>query len=185
MRRRTRSALAALPLTLALALTGCGSDGGQGDGKVASAGGDGKEGGGQEPVAEDPDEQMLQFARCLRENGVDVPDPQPGQGVNLNMDGVGEAKAQRAMEACRRYDPATTSKNDPISKELEEKLRAYARCMRGNGVADFPDPVPGGGLQLDGAIERDPDYDGAAKACKKLMPAAGEGESSTNEVEGE
>ncbi|AUH40220.1 hypothetical protein [Streptomyces sp. CMB-StM0423] len=182
MRRRMRTALAALPLALTLALAGCGSGGG--DGTVATAGGEKKKGGGKDPVADDMDEQMLQFARCLRENGVDVPDPEPGQGVNLNMDGVGEAKAERAMEACREYDPATTSKNDPISKELEEKLRAYSRCMRSNGVADFPDPVPGGGLQMDGAIERDPDYDGAAKACKKLMPA-GEGESSTNEVEGE
>ncbi|WP_407561479.1 hypothetical protein [Streptomyces sp. 184] len=183
MRRRTRSALAALPLVLALALTGCGSDDG-GGGEVASAGGDEKPGGGQEPVSKDPDEQMLQFSRCLRENGIDVPDPEPGQGVDLNMDGVGEAKAKRAMEACRRYDPATTAKNDPISKELEEKLRAYSRCMRSNGVADFPDPVPGGGLQMDGAIEKDPDYDGAARACRKLMPA-GEGKPSTNEEGGE
>jgi hypothetical protein len=183
MRRRTRTALAALPLAFALALAGCGADGG-GDDEVASAGGDEKGGGGQEPVAEDLDEQMLQFARCLRGNGVDVPDPKPGQGVDLNMDGQDEAVVKKAMEACRRYDPATTSKDDPISKELEEKLRGYARCMRTNGVADFPDPVPGGGLQVDGAIERDPDYDGAARACKKLMPA-GEGESSTNERAGE
>lgn len=182
MRRRTRTALAALPLALALALTGCGSDDG-GDG-VATAGDGRKSGGGREPVAKDPDEQMLQFAKCLREHGVDAADPKPGQGVDLNMDGVGEAKAKRAMEACRQYDPATTSKNDPISKELEEKLRAYSRCMRSNGVADFPDPVPGEGLQMDGAIERDPDYDGAARACEKLMPA-GEGERSTNEVGGE
>ncbi|MFW6694291.1 hypothetical protein [Streptomyces sp. MAR4 CNX-425] len=182
MRRRTRTALAALPLALALALTGCGSGDGD-DGEVASAGGGKKDGGGGEPVAEDLDEQMLQFARCLRKNGVDVEDPEPGQGVALNMDGVDEAVAERAMEACRKYDPATSSKDDPISKELEEKLRRYARCMRNNGVADFPDPVPGGGLQVDGAIERDPDYDGAERACEELLPA-GEGESSTNEREG-
>lgn len=182
MRRRTRSALAALPLAFALALAGCGSDGD--DDGVASAGGDRKDSGGPQPVSEDPDEQMLQFTRCLRENGVDVPDPEPGKGASLNMDGQNRAVVEKAMEACRRYDPATTSKDDPISKELEGKLRAYARCMRTNGVADFPDPVPGGGLQMDGAIEQDPDYDGAERACRKLMPA-GEGERSTNAREGE
>jgi hypothetical protein len=87
------------------------------------------------------------------------------------------------MEACREYDPGAQENQEPIDPEIEAALREYAQCMRENGVEDFPDPVPGGGIQMDGAIEKDPDYDNAEKACKDLMPEGG-GERSTNEEDG-
>ena len=89
---RTCAMLAALPLAVMLALVGCGSGCG---GEVASAidaaeesPADGESGGAGEsaaPLSQDErDEMMLQYAQCLREHGVDVDDPQPGQGIQLH-----------------------------------------------------------------------------------------------------
>ena len=46
---------------------------------------------------------------------------------------------------------------------------AFARCMRANGVSNFPDPKPGGGFAA-GAIEpASPAFRAAQSKCQKLM----------------
>ncbi len=191
MRIRIRGALAALPLALALALTGCGAEGG-GDG-VASAvdgsnegssggSGDGAEGDGASAADMDFDEMMLAFAECLRENGVQVEDPEPGQGVDLNMDGQDENTVEAAMTSCREFDPAENGGNEPLDPEIQAKIEDYADCMRDEGVDDFPDPEPNGGIALDGAVMEDPDYEAAEETCQDILPA-GDGEQSLEERE--
>jgi hypothetical protein len=50
---------------------------------------------------------MLKYAQCLRQNGVDVKDPQPGDhGVRMGGDGqADEQTMEKAQEACRQYRP--------------------------------------------------------------------------------
>jgi hypothetical protein len=49
-----------------------------------------------------------------------------------------------------------------------------AKCMRENGVPDFPDPGPNGEMNLDGSKldigPGNPAFDKAEKACEKYMP---------------
>jgi hypothetical protein len=50
---------------------------------------------------------------------------------------------------------------------------AYSKCMRANGVSNFPDPSPGGTLQLSPALKPgSPSFQAAQKACVHLMPGA-------------
>src|SRR4051812_23958448 len=53
-------------------------------------------------VAGDPDARLRQYAACLREHGLDVPDPQPGAGVRLDPK-VPPATTEAAVKACAQY----------------------------------------------------------------------------------
>ena len=54
---------------------------------------------------------------------------------------------------------------------------AYARCMRSHGVADFPDPNPGGGFggSISSEVQNNPDYATAHSACRHLLPGGDSG----------
>jgi hypothetical protein len=49
---------------------------------------------------DDPQERdkMLKYAKCMREHGVDTPDPKPGEAITLPMGG--DAKQEAASKAC-------------------------------------------------------------------------------------
>jgi hypothetical protein len=74
---------------------------------------------GGQPAAVDPKTQAarLAFARCMRQNGVDMPDPGTGPVVNSNGPGSPQSKNRtgvdpdspafkKAMEACKNLLPA-------------------------------------------------------------------------------
>jgi hypothetical protein len=52
----------------------------------------------------------------------------------------------------------------------------FSICMRSHGVANFPDPSPGGGLRLtpDSGIDPfSPAFQAAQQHCRKLLPGGG------------
>ncbi|MFC7533781.1 hypothetical protein [Actinoplanes sp. GCM10030250] len=119
----------------------------------------------------DPDTRNLRFAECLREQGLDVPDPKPGEGMRMKFgpESGGQEKVQAAMEACREWAP--TGMNDGAGNpdpERQETMRAYAQCMRDNGVETFPDPE-GGMMRLDASAGEDPDFGAAEQKCAPVM----------------
>jgi hypothetical protein len=53
---------------------------------------------------------------------------------------------------------------------------AFARCMRANGVPNFPDPTPGGGIRFQAGAGLNPDapaVEAARTKCQKLLPGGG------------
>ncbi|MEU5030310.1 hypothetical protein [Streptomyces milbemycinicus] len=175
MSRRILGMAAAVPLvlTLALSLTGCGSDGG-GDGKVASANGAKKGGGGSAGPSMDPQEMGVKFAQCMREHGIDMEDPEPGQGIRLSIPpGTPKGTVEKAQEACRKYDPVQNGGGRKPDAKAQENMRKYAKCMREEGVENFPDPQTEGGLRVEGSIMDDPDFSTAEKACNKFIGGGG------------
>ncbi len=52
---------------------------------------------------------------------------------------------------------------------------AFSNCMRSNGVPNFPDPKPGGGLQfpVSGGNLASPAFRSAQAKCRKLLPGGG------------
>jgi hypothetical protein len=172
MRRSVRTALAALPLVLPLALTGCGSD--DSGGKVASAGGQSTASAGATTAAMSQDEKAVKYAQCLREQGLKVDDPAPGEGVQLKIDkgaGVNQVVIDKAMTTCRQYSPQGTAGKGTDPKS-QERIRKFAECMRKNGVEEFPDPSPGQGtLVMSNKTRQDPDFAKAQQACQGLLSA--------------
>ncbi|KAB2349138.1 hypothetical protein [Actinomadura rudentiformis] len=58
--------------------------------------------------------------------------------------------------------------------ELVAKHVEYAKCMRANGIKEFPDPQtdPGGGVGFSMNLDTDdPKYKAADGKCKSLLPA--------------
>lgn len=176
------SLLAALAVAL-VALLGMTACGGQAEGSdVATAGDSTAE---PEPSATpdesaDPDEAALEFAECMRENGVDMPDPEPGQNGGFQLFGGGtgdvdQATLERALEACRDLAPQLEGGAE-IDPEMEEQMLALAECMREHGI-DMPDPTTDGGLslQLPDGVDRE-EVDAALEECRETvdLPEPGE-----------
>ena len=104
---RSRTALV-LGLLVVLGVTGCGPELAGGDG-VATAGRSGAPSSSASAGAQNDQEQMLKFARCMRDNGVpEYPDPKfdDGGGVSLNLpEGVDRTKVEAAQEKCKQLLP--------------------------------------------------------------------------------
>jgi hypothetical protein len=107
---RRLAAVLAVGLVLVLGAAGCGrsSDGGN---EVASLGGerrDGGDGAAADGAADkDPQEAALEYARCMREHGIDMPDP-TGEGLVVRRDGKDgpdpeSEKFQEAEQACDHH----------------------------------------------------------------------------------
>lgn len=167
MRRRSRTVLAVLPMALALTLAGCGSDGDEADDKVATVNG-GKQPSGAAAPGANRDQMLRDWARCLRGQGLDVEDPKPGEGLQLQNGNEDEkARTDRAMESCRRYAPQEEATDK--DRERADMLK-MAQCMRRNGVEKFADPKPGQGIHVDPEVAGDPDFKTAQKKCDTRRP---------------
>ncbi|MBO8201730.1 hypothetical protein JW613_26035 [Streptomyces smyrnaeus] len=180
---RKRSLIRTLPaaaLLLAGALlTGCGGDssdgGGEQDPAQEAAGDDGARSGAGKQF-----DKALEYAQCMRDNGVkDFPDPkQEGGGVRIGGSGVdrGSAAFKEAEQACRDKAPQMDGgKGKPLDSK---KVAAWAACMRENGLDNFPDPaVNGSVMQLDmagtGIEPGSKAFQDAQKACRDKYPGGG------------
>ena len=112
-------------------------------------------------------EQALRYTRCMREHGVPMLDPDANgdiRGADGSKGALDPDTVNAAQQACRQYQPV-----DAAADALRlEKAREYSRCMRRNGVENFPDPDANGNVQLPGEIT-DPDYDHAKALCTEYV----------------
>ena len=138
---------------------------------------------------------MLDFAQCMREHGIDMPDPQfngdgraacspPASGGGRRAPPLDKAKMDEAQKACQSFlDKVQSNMPPPDPAEMEkqkQKMLDFAQCMRDHGI-DFPDPqinTDGGGLQVQmggpGMDPSSPAFKEANDACATEvgMPAA-------------
>ena len=111
-----------------------------------SAGG-GAVGSGSAPAQAEPGQAALEYARCMRANGVpDFPDPSAGGGF-LFSPSTGVDPSSPAFEAaqatCERFMPSGLtpgSTTHPSAQWLAHMVKV-AGCMRRHGISDFPDPT--------------------------------------------
>ena len=176
---KTRLLLVACAATVSLAACGGSED------PASTSGATGKE-------AENR-KAMLNFARCMRENGIDMPDPQFNGGrVTMRAGGPGKGgdpqKMQAAEKACAKYREAVKPPelSEEQRSEFKKQALAHSRCMREQGI-DMPDPTfdENGGVQMrlpQGIYPESEKFQKAQEACRDTMPqgpsttAAGGGE---------
>ncbi|MGH3735861.1 MAG: hypothetical protein ACRDT6_09610 [Micromonosporaceae bacterium] len=174
VRARRSWVVASLAVVLALALAGGGAwwwfdnrpAGGDG---LPTAGGNGTAASGA-PGSEK--EQMRKFAKCMREHGVQMPDPETdGDGGSLVRipDGEGSDKAEEAMRACRKFLP-NGGAPPKLSAEDLELARKFAKCMRENGVPEFPDPDPDGRQDVTVDQAEAGAFEAAMEKCRQYQP---------------
>jgi hypothetical protein len=165
----------ALSLLLALAAGGCGSAK-DGNG-VATA--NGSSNATKSAAAGGGREQTLKFAQCMRERGIDVADPDENGLVKLPGVVGDTGKLDAAMQACKSLLP-NGGESQKLDPQQLEKLRQFAKCMRDNGVKNFPDPDPDTGLKTDGFDPNDATYKKAQEACAKFQPGGPNAKTETN-----
>jgi hypothetical protein len=94
-----------LGLLLAVGVAGCGDGGGE-PGGVASLGGAGSATSTTTTANAgddvDPAQAALAYGRCMRQHGINLPDPGPGGGIDLRANGVNpeSPKFKAAEPAC-------------------------------------------------------------------------------------
>lgn len=133
-RPQTR-ALAVIALTLAAALSACGTTDSSSSPSTKSPSA------GSNAASNDPN---LVFAQCMREKGFDVPDTglTPDQ-LNDTSDAFNNALNECMMKVSNLTGEGNIT-NDPAVREAMVK---EAECLRGLGY-DVKDPQPGEGLNL-------------------------------------
>ncbi|GAA2985438.1 hypothetical protein GCM10017559_01230 [Streptosporangium longisporum] len=105
----------------------------------------------------------------MRENGIDMADPEPGGPARIHVGGKDKGAVEKAHKACSKYmgGGEGAARVDP---EAHDRLLAFAKCMREHGV-DMADPVPGDGRVM---IKRPEGGEAASekahKACEHHLP---------------
>jgi hypothetical protein len=131
------------------------------------------------------EEELLDWVECMRDEGVDVPDPQVDADGNLTLGGGGaglgggcggggvDLEAIRdATEVCGDIPQGAFGGEQPDQTEVQDTLLEFAQCMRENGY-DMPDPDfsgDGGLTSAFGDIDtNDPAFQEAAEACEDIF----------------
>ncbi|MFE6774800.1 hypothetical protein [Streptomyces sp. NPDC057702] len=186
--RTNRVLLAVVTSALALTLAGCGG----GDGaKVPSAGGaDGAVSAGATGGGGDAGDELAAYVKgqrvwvkCMRDNGVDIPDPSENGQVDLDGQALALKKDPKFLEAsttCAAKQPAVPESVEAASRpkltpEQIKVKREYAACMQKNGAPDFPDPGPDGygGDDNSAVSEWDQSSASATRATRVCGPLIG------------
>ncbi|MGH9273239.1 MAG: hypothetical protein ACRDZU_01215 [Acidimicrobiales bacterium] len=198
VRRMAAQGLLALLVVTTAAACGGGDDGGtdvatlgNGDGTDDSTDDGDAASSGEELTDAEREDAMLEFTECMRDHGVDMPDPEvaegPGGGgaiaVTNEASGPGDMEAfEAANEACGDILSDVFGDAPQMDPEQEAEMRdnmlAFAECMRDHGI-DMPDPEfeSGGGAfsvrvgepGAGGVDPSDPDFEEAQEACQDLM----------------
>ena len=149
---------------------------------------------GSDPAAEsDPaapdnrEDALLALAQCLRDQGLEVADPDfsGGGGPRGVFRGGGldrsDPAVQAALEECSPILEGIRGELDPEQQaERQDRQLALAQCLRGEGL-DVADPdftagpgAGGGGLfGRSGLNPNDPDVQGALEVCRDELGFGG------------
>jgi hypothetical protein len=130
-----------------------------------------------------PQDALLKFARCMRQHGINFPDPTgPGpSSVHITNPQAFDA----AQNACRKYLAGREKSISPAQRaQFQDQALKFARCMRAHGV-NVPDPQttgnggaikiqqrvggPGSGGRTGGPDPSSPTFQAAQKACQSLL----------------
>ena len=126
----------------------------------------------------------LKLAKCVREQGIDVPDPSAAGGppgalaalVRNLAQKYGLTKLNDAIQRCRRYVDQAFPRLAQTPAALAQRQRealAFARCLRAHGI-DVPDPQANGiatGLikALNGVDQSSPAFKSAVQVCARAL----------------
>jgi hypothetical protein len=136
------------------------------------------------------EQALLDLAACMRDEGVDVDDPQIDADGNFRLGAIirqasnaDPDQIREALDACSEYlEGVTLGFRDFDLTELQDQMLEFAMCMRDNGY-DMPDPdfsnfgPRGTGQGGEGVGEgpfgeidtRDPQYRAAFDMCQDTL----------------
>ncbi|MFC6016352.1 hypothetical protein ACFP2T_09090 [Plantactinospora solaniradicis] len=137
------------------------------------------------PAASDDPNAAANFAKCMREHGQNVPDPDPASERFdiVRPSGAPNSAWDAAARQCQHFLPGGTLPGPGPSREELEQLRLFAVCMREHGIEISDPEMPGegtkpGNMVIRGRLEHlsrtevqnDPGYKAAHDACEDKLP---------------
>lgn len=139
-RAKTVATLLAVPALL-LAFTACAANPGSGSG----SGG----GGSSESAHSARETWQLKFAQCMRDNGVDMPDPSGSGTAAFSVDDSNQDAMMAASDTCQKKvgtpPPFSPEEKKEMEANMQKAMLKTAKCYRDSGF-DVPDPRPGEGV---------------------------------------
>jgi hypothetical protein len=189
-RRRVMPRSVVAAVVAALVMSACGGDSDNGvatlEGSEVAIAEDG------EPTDVDREEAMLDYAQCLRDQGIDVADPTVDENGNLRpprpVEGqnIDREAFRAAQEACSRYlEGLGFGFQQEDFTERQDQFLEFAACMREHGIEmddpDFsgggdPRGGPGGGFFGSQQFNPDdPEFQAAIEACGEVLGGFGPG----------
>lgn len=128
------------------------------------------------------EDAVLEFAACMRDGGIDFPDPVIDSDGNLGFDllalrdlaDVDQGEIEKAFEPCAPLLAGVNFGFDRVfDAGFQDELVAFSACMRDNGF-DMPDPdftaLTGTGQLYPEFDLEDPDFESAFEACEDSLP---------------
>jgi hypothetical protein len=132
--------------------------------------------------------KFADFARCLREHGIEAtavsgPGGEGGHGLQVKGAG-GPAKMEAAQKACKKYQPEPQKLNLSPQEKVEhaEEVEKFAKCMREHGIEVHASSSEGRvSIQIHGKPggagpnPESPAFQKAQQSCQRLLPFKGHG----------
>jgi hypothetical protein len=125
-------------------------------------------------------EQAAKYSQCMRANGVaDFPDPNADGQILYGGVSVPKAVWVKAVDACQDLELPGWTNDAGRTPEQQAAALEFAKCMRDNGVPDFPDPATPRDPLIDTSKMRGdvsardiPELKGAQESCHDFFQAA-------------
>jgi hypothetical protein len=138
---------------------------------LVACGGSGSNANANAGSSQDNEQQVVKFARCMREHGVEVQTP-TGSGGPIRVKGANGQTMEAAQKACQRYQPKGGKENlSPAQRaEREDQINKFAKCMREHGVQVETSGSGGLGIRLKDVNPESPGFRAAQKACEGFLP---------------
>ena len=161
---------------VAIALAACG--GGDDSADVASIEDTGVVSATDTTQALSDEEALIEFAACMRDQGMDFPDPSvDANGLPSFEFDDPESIDQDAMfeagEECRYLiEGVVLNLLDFDTSEFDDTFLEYAACMRGQGIEDIPDSIDLTSIIEEGNLPFDPDdpaFIAADEQCRDVF----------------
>jgi hypothetical protein len=172
-RRALAASMSLGVLALALGLSACGSSSSANGGSTSGSSSSGAQ-----------FQARLDLAKCMRQHGINVPDPSAGGGPAGGggffrvLRNYPQAQVQAAQQACSQYTRKAFGQDNVSPAQREQRrqqLVKFATCMRSHGI-NIPDPVAGQGggfgiRQALGSVDvNSPAFKSAMTACRSVAP---------------
>ncbi len=164
--RGWRAAATVALMAGALGLSACGGSDSDSDAEAS---------GGSTAAGSDAqqDRAQVRLSECLREQGIDLPDP-----GHIGVPAENQAQLDEALAGpCREFqDDAFGDVSAEEQSEVQDQVTKFTTCMRENG-ADIPDFEHGSGPggPPEGIDQDDPVVRKALKVCQDEIPQFGPG----------
>lgn len=165
---RSRAAVIATGFAALALFTSACSGGTDGGGSKESANGSGN----SQSDSGKADDAAVKQRKCLREHGVKVPEPKPGEdsrGLTIGGD-LSKGEMEKALKACAGKGGIGAG-GGKITQADKDKTLKHAQCMRKNGY-NMPDPKFDGAAAQAMPIPKGAEmkkFESASKACESIL----------------